>query len=171
VPAAAAAAIAPAGPNDPRKLTGVSASPGVALGKVAQVRRTAISVAAQGAGVERERAHLDAALERARQQITAQQAANFGGQRPAFWMRTSSCSPIRELIDLAVAGLAGGRSAAYAWREAYSSYAERLEALASALLRERAGDVRDVGGRVLAAAGRRDDRATRVCSRLHPDRR
>src|SRR5207302_351838 len=54
-----------------------------------------------------------------------------------------------ELIDLAVAGLAGGRSAGFAWREAYSRYAARLEALSSALLRERAGDVRDVGGRVL----------------------
>ena len=148
VPAAAAAPAIPAVPTDPRKLAGVSASPGVALGRVAQVRRTAIRVEEQGAGLERERAHLDAALARARQQISAQRAANSGAASRILDAHLELLSD-PELIDLAVAGLAGGRSAGYAWREAYSSYAARLEALASALLRERAGDVRDVGGRVL----------------------
>jgi len=147
-PMPAARAMGAAAPTDPRKLAGVSASPGVALGKVAQVRRTAISVAEQGAGVERERAHLDAALERARQQISGQQAANSGAASRILDAHLELLAD-PELIDLAVAGLAGGRSAGYAWREAYSSYAARLEALASPLLRERAGDVRDVGGRVL----------------------
>src|SRR5436190_1352177 len=146
--AAVAAAAIPAAPTDPRKLAGVSASPGVALGKVAQVRRTAISVAEQGAGLERERAHLDAALTRARQQISAQQAANSGAASRILDAHLELLAD-PELIDLAVAGLAGGRSAGFAWREAYSRYAARLEALASALLRERASDVRDVGGRVL----------------------
>src|SRR5438874_2191008 len=41
VPAAAAAPAIPAAPTDPRKLAGVSASPGVALGKVAQLRERA----------------------------------------------------------------------------------------------------------------------------------
>ena len=148
VPAAAAAASAPAGPTDPRKLTGMCASPGLALGKVAQVRRAVISVEEQGAGVERERAHLDAALARGRQQISVQKAVNSGAASRILDAHLELVAD-PELIDLAVAGLAGGRSAGYAWREAYSSYAERLEALASPLLRERAGDVRDVGGRVL----------------------
>jgi len=146
--AVAPAPIAPTGPTDPRKLAGVSASPGVALGKVAQVRRTAISVTEQGLGVERERAHLDAALARARQQISVQKAANSGAASRILDAHLELLAD-PELIDLAVAGLAGGRSAGYAWREAYSSYAARLEALASPLLRERAGDVRDVGVRVL----------------------
>jgi len=145
---AAAAAIAPAGPTDPRKLTGVCASPGLALGKVAQVRRAVINVEEQGAGVERERAHLDAALARGRQQISVQKAVNSGAASRILDAHLELLAD-PELIDLAVAGLAGGRSAGYAWREAYSSYAERLEALASPLLRERAGDVRDVGSRVL----------------------
>jgi phosphocarrier protein FPr/phosphocarrier protein len=148
VPAAAAAAIAPAGAVDPRRLAGVCASPGLALGKVAQVRRAVISVEEQGAGVERERAQLDAALARGRQQISVQKAVNSGAASRILDAHLELLAD-PELIDLAVAGLAGGRSAGYAWREAYSSYAERLEALASPLLRERAGDVRDVGGRVL----------------------
>src|SRR5439155_1109750 len=65
-------------PPDPRKLLGVSASPGLVLGKVAQLRRASIHVEERGAGIERERAHLDVALERARQQIEAQRAANIG---------------------------------------------------------------------------------------------
>ena len=147
-PMPAAHAMGAAAPTDPRKLAGASASPGVALGKVAQLRRTAIRVEEQGTGVERERAHLEAALARARQQISVQRAANSGAASRILDAHLELLAD-PELIDLAVAGLAGGRSAGYAWREAYSSYAARLEGLASALLRERAGDVRDVGGRVL----------------------
>ena len=143
-----APATVPARATDPRKLLGASASPGLALGKVAQLRRASIQVEERGAGVERERVHLDAALARARQQIEVQRAANTGAASKILDAHLELLAD-PELIDLAVAGLAGGRSAAFAWREAYSSYAARLESLASSLLRERAGDVRDVGGRVL----------------------
>ncbi len=78
VTAAPAAAEGPTRSTDPRKLLGVSASPGLVLGKVAQLRRASIHVEERGAGIERERAHLDVALERARQQIEAQRAANIG---------------------------------------------------------------------------------------------
>src|SRR5207302_1065153 len=149
VPAAAPApAEGPTRSTDPRKLLGVSASPGLVLGKVAQLRRASIHVEERGAGIERERAHLDVALERARQQIEAQRAADIGAASKILDAHLELLAD-PELIDLAVAGLADGRSGAYAWREAYSSYATRLESLASSLLRERAGDVRDVGGRVL----------------------
>src|SRR5437879_3329749 len=151
VPAAAPAPAPAEGPTrstDPRKLLGVSASPGLVLGKVAQLRRASIHVEERGAGIERERAHLDVALERARQQVEAPRAANSGAASKILDAHLELLAD-PELIDLAVAGLADGRSGAYAWREAYSSYATRLESLASSLLRERAGDVRDVGGRVL----------------------
>ena len=148
VTAAPAAAEGPTRSTDPRKFLGVSASPGLVLGKVAQLRRASIHVEERGAGIERERAHLDVALERARQQIEAQRAANIGAASKILDAHLELLAD-PELIDLAVAGLADGRSGAYAWREAYSSYATRLESLASSLLRERAGDVRDVGGRVL----------------------
>lgn len=143
-----AAAGAPARAGDPRKLSGVGASPGLALGKVAQLRRASIQVEERGGGLESERAHLEAALVRARQQIEVQRAANVGAASRILDAHLELLAD-PELIDLAVAGLSGERSAAYAWREAYSSYAARLESLESALLRERAGDVRDVGGRVL----------------------
>ncbi len=138
VPAAAAArAMGAAAPTDPRKLAGVSASPGVALGKVAQVRRTAISVAEQGAGVERERAHLDVALER----------------RPR---RGRACR--RAQCRVRVAG------GLFELRRAPRGARERAAARAR---RGRPGHRRPGAGPL----GRRDDRATPVCTRLHPDRR
>src|SRR5207302_1626225 len=137
VPAAAPApAAGPTRSTDPRKLLGVSASPGLVLGKVAQLRRASIHVEERGAGIERERAHLDVALERARQQIEAQRAADIGAASKILDAHLELLAD-PELIDLAVAGLADGRSGAYAWREAYSSYATRLESLASSLLRAR----------------------------------
>src|SRR5438477_578168 len=136
VPAAASApAEGPTRSTDPRKLLGVSASPGLVLGKVAQLRRASIHVEERGAGIERERAHLDVALERARQQIEAQRAANIGAASKILDAHLELLAD-PELIDLAVAGLADGRSGAYAWREAYSSYATRLESLEGFLLRE-----------------------------------
>src|SRR5438105_5094712 len=128
VPAAAPAPAPAEGPTrstDPRKLLGVSASPGLVLGKVAQLRRASIHVEERGAGIERERAHLDVALERARQQIEAQRAADIGAASKILDAHLELLAD-PELIDLAVAGLADGRSGAYAWREAYSSYATRL---------------------------------------------
>src|SRR5207253_1117325 len=49
---AAAPAEGPTRSTDPRKLLGVSASPGLVLGKVAQLRRASIHVAERGAGIE-----------------------------------------------------------------------------------------------------------------------
>jgi phosphocarrier protein FPr len=54
-----------------------------------------------------------------------------------------------EVLDRAAARVRAGDSAAHAWRQAYTSQAERLAALDSALLRGRATDLRDVGRRVL----------------------
>jgi multiphosphoryl transfer protein len=54
------------------------------------------------------------------------------------------------ILDPARAGIAGGRSAAAAWRDAARDAAAQMAALDDPLLRERAADVRDVGDRVLA---------------------
>jgi multiphosphoryl transfer protein len=148
-PAGAPAPAAPAARTEAGKFLGVPASPGLALGQAAQLRRATISVAERGAGSERERAHFEAARERARLQIEAQRAANSGAASKILDAHLELLAD-PELIDLAVAGVSAGQSAGYAWREAFSSYAARLAALASPLLRERAADVRDVGARVLA---------------------
>ena len=55
-----------------------------------------------------------------------------------------------ELLEQARALISQGKSAAFAWKEAFNGGAARLSALNSPLLRERANDLRDVGRRVLA---------------------
>jgi len=59
-----------------------------------------------GRGVERERAHLDAALARGRQQISVQKAVNSGAASRILDAHLELLAD-PELIDLAVAGLAG----------------------------------------------------------------
>jgi phosphocarrier protein FPr/phosphocarrier protein len=55
-----------------------------------------------------------------------------------------------DLVEPTEIALARGKSAAFAWQQAYMGHAARLERLDNPLLRERAADVRDVGQRLLA---------------------
>ena len=50
---------------------------------------------------------------------------------------------------LATSAIDKGKSAAYAWRRAYDSFADQLAGLSNEILAGRANDVRDVGQRVL----------------------
>jgi multiphosphoryl transfer protein len=54
---------------------------------------------------------------------------------------------LREIVDSAIAK---GKSAAFGWKQAVTTHADRLAALRNALLAQRANDLRDVGLRVLA---------------------
>ncbi|HSO83884.1 phosphoenolpyruvate--protein phosphotransferase, partial [Thiocapsa sp.] len=55
-----------------------------------------------------------------------------------------------DLIEIAESAIAKGKSAAFAWQQAYRTHAERLAALRNPLLAGRANDLEDVGRRVLA---------------------
>jgi len=136
------------------EMVGVSASPGLAVGKIVQYRQQALEVAEQGAGPEQERAAFDSALRGARNQIeTLKQQINAdAGNRNRVEILTAHQELLDDpgLIDLAIAGVSQGKSAGFAWRAAFTQYAAQLENLDNALLRERANDVRDVGRRVLA---------------------
>ena len=54
-----------------------------------------------------------------------------------------------DLIDIATSAIAKGKSAAFAWKNAVKTHAERLASLRNQLLAQRANDLRDVGERVL----------------------
>jgi phosphocarrier protein FPr/phosphocarrier protein len=146
----AASMTPPAVRTDVRLLRGVAASPGLAVGRIVQLVREAIEVEERGAGLERERERLNAALAEGRAQIGALKAAVGANSKGQILDAHLELLADPELIDAAIAGLAVGRSAAYVWRETYTRYAERLKQLDSALLRERANDVHDIGRRVLA---------------------
>jgi phosphoenolpyruvate-protein phosphotransferase len=135
------------------ELAGVSASPGLAVGRVVQYRQTVIDVAETGDTPARERSKLDAALHEARAQIDLLKGTLADPARSQILEAHQELLDDPDLLDLAIAGLGRGQSAGFAWRAAFSQYADRLEALAgdqNALLRERGNDIRDVGRRVLA---------------------
>ncbi|MEW9582518.1 phosphoenolpyruvate--protein phosphotransferase [Paraburkholderia sp. DGU8] len=140
----------PTAVTDPDQFTGVSASPGLAVGKIAQYRPQVIEVAEAGESPQRERAQLESARHQARQQIEGLKATLVDASKAQILAAHLELLDDPDLNDMAIAGISEGKSAGFAWREAFQKQARTLEALQSPLLRERAGDIRDVGRRVLA---------------------
>ncbi|MCX9158392.1 phosphoenolpyruvate--protein phosphotransferase [Niveibacterium sp. 24ML] len=149
-PAPKAAAPTRAVTSDADELGGVSASPGLAVGRIAQYRQQVIDVAEKGESPQRERARLDAALHDSRGAIEALKANLSDPSKAQILDAHIELLEDPDLVNLAIEGVSAGKSAGFAWREAFTRYAAQLEGLDNALLRERANDIRDVGRRVLA---------------------
>jgi phosphoenolpyruvate-protein phosphotransferase len=149
--------------EDPNVLIGVAASPGLGVGKVLRVIHEDIEVKEDSADGHKERRLLNEALDHAmvqletletrlRQDADADKAAIFAAHREILR------DP--DLLDIASSAIDKGRSAAFAWRRAYTTYADRLAGSKNELLAQRATDVRDVGQRVLEeVTGQRREKA------------
>ncbi len=138
--------------DDPNLLIGVSASPGLAVGKVFRLRREEIQVEEEGGDPHKERRRLDDALDMAKVQLEALQAQLHGQADPAKAAIFAAHQELLEdpdMMDIAESAITKGKSAAFAWQRAYTTHAERLAQLRNALLAGRANDLRDVGRRVL----------------------
>ena len=138
-------------PDDPNVLAGVSASPGIAVGNVVQVRHEQLRVVENANDVRAERQALDTALEHAKAELDAlhgrlQKKAPAARQR--FSPRIASCSTI-DLLKIAGDAVSHGKTAAFGWQLAFTRHADRLASLKNELLAARANDLRDVGRRVL----------------------
>jgi phosphoenolpyruvate-protein phosphotransferase len=138
--------------EDPNLLIGVAASPGLGVGNVLRVLHEDIEVREDAGDPHKERRLLNDALDRAlvqlenlenrlRQDAAPDKAAIFAAHREILR------DP--DLLDIASSAIDKGKSAAFAWRRAYTTYADRLAGLKNELLAERAIDVRDAGQRVL----------------------
>jgi phosphoenolpyruvate-protein phosphotransferase len=139
--------------EDPNVLLGVAASPGLAVGEIFQVRHAEIAVTEEGEGVDDERRHLSAAIETAKGQlgaIRAQLHAKSDAAKAAIFAAHEELVSDPDLLEIAESAISKGKSAAFAWRAAVNTHANRLAALRNELLAQRANDVRDVGRRVLA---------------------
>ena len=133
-------------------LRGVAASPGVAVGRVFHVRHDDAVVEERGADPEQEQRALDAAIAAAHLQLEALQqrlAVEADADRAAIFGAHQELLEDPEVLERAAAHVRSGASAAHAWRQAYTSQAERLQGLDNALLRGRATDLRDIGRRVM----------------------
>jgi phosphocarrier protein FPr len=139
--------------TDPNVLVGASASSGLAVGKVFQLRRQEIAVTEAGAGVDLERRQLESALATAHAQLAALRAqlhAKRDAAKAAIFAAHEELLADPDLLEIAESAIAKGKSAAFAWKKAFSTHAERLASMKNQLLAQRANDLRDVGLRVIA---------------------
>lgn len=154
VQAPAEAGSAPPAPRsaDPNVIIGVAASPGLGVGKVVRVFREDIDVKEDAADPHKERRILNEAIDRAMVQLeTLENRLRKDADEDKAGIFAAHREILRDpdLLDIASSTIDKGRSAAFAWRRAYTTYADRLAGLRNELLAQRATDVRDVGQRVL----------------------
>ncbi len=133
--------------DKPGEASGVTASPGLALGTLVHFRGEAFDIAQEGIGPGVEHFRLTVALEHAVQQMT------HGSAGPSEQVHILAAH--RELIQdpelqsAAFESIKLGSSAAYAWQQAFLSQSAILSQLPNPALRDRAVDIRDAGQRVL----------------------
>ncbi|MGV1009755.1 MAG: phosphoenolpyruvate--protein phosphotransferase [Dermatophilaceae bacterium] len=138
--------------EDPNVLLGVAASPGLGVGTVVQIRHEDLEVTEESNDRHRERRRLNDAIDRSMVQLEALEdrlTNQADADKAAIFAAHREILRDPELLDLAMSGIDKGKTAAYAWRRAYQSYADGLAGLKSEVLAGRAVDVRDVGQRVL----------------------
>jgi phosphocarrier protein FPr len=149
--------------EDPNVLTGVAASPGLGVGTVYQHRRAEIMVEEDASDRHYERRQLNVALDRAALDLNALENNLLGESEPdkaAIFTAHRELLEDPDLLDLANSAIDKGKTAAFAWRGAYTTYAARLAKLHNEILAGRAVDVRDVGQRVLEElTGQRAEKA------------
>jgi phosphocarrier protein FPr len=133
-------------------MRGVGASPGIAMGRVFQLRHQEAVIEERAADANHERRELDSAIASAHLQLETlrtRMAAEADNDRAAIFGAHQELLEDPELLDEAAKHIRNGASAAYAWRAAYTAQAERLFALKNKLFAGRAADMKDVGRRVL----------------------
>ncbi|WP_437654487.1 phosphoenolpyruvate--protein phosphotransferase [Sorangium sp. So ce1182] len=151
-PAAPSPAPAPraATADDARRLHGVSAAPGLAIGPVCKIDPLAAPVEERGLDTEVELARLHRALTHTRHELKQLVAASGKRVEQAqIFSAHLSMLDDPEVITRTEVAIVEGKSAPFAWREAVMSSYRELARQWNPLLAARANDVRDVGGRAL----------------------
>lgn len=138
--------------GDSRSLHGVGASPGVAIGQIFQLRHQDEVIEERALDPNQARRELDAAIASAHLQLETlrtRMAQEADSDRAAIFGAHQELLEDPEVLDEAATQIRNGASAAFAWRTAYTSQANRLFGLKNKLLAARAADMKDVGRRVL----------------------
>ena len=138
--------------DDPNLLNGVAASFGLAVGKVFQLRRQEIRVVETGSDPREEQRQLEGAIAKGKNQLEALRTKlqeQSDADKAAIFEAHEELLDDPDLHSIANSLISQGKSAAFAWREAVETHARLLESLKKELFVARAGDLRDVGKRVL----------------------
>ncbi|SFN88029.1 phosphocarrier protein FPr [Cohaesibacter marisflavi] len=134
-------------------IAGISASPGIALGPICQLKRGRIVVSEKAEGSsDEESARLDQALATAKAELTVlhdDMLAKQGAAKAAIFKAQGEFLEDPELLGKAREGIAAGASAGWAWKQSFEDHAEALAAMQDEILAARALDLRDVGRRLL----------------------
>ncbi len=152
---AASPAAAPPPPEPGTVLTGVAASPGVAVAAARLLRgrakpppdRSPEAPAEERQRLERGIASAREAISEDRQAVSARAGDAEGDIFSAHLALLDDAA----MLEPARSAIAAGATAERAWHDAAAAVAERYRALDQPLLRERAVDVLDVGRRVVGA--------------------
>ena len=153
-PGAAPAGASVAGASS-KALKGVVASRGLGVGTAFQFARAAIDVAEEGAGVTRESAELDRALESVRVDLTNSVSSGSNAAREIAEAHLGLVDD-PDLIAGARSLIHRGKSAGYAWRGVLREGINALRALNDTRMAERADDLLDLESRVLSALSGRE---------------
>jgi phosphocarrier protein FPr/phosphocarrier protein len=129
-------------------LPGVIASPGVAVGHAVWLASQEIKVQQAGGGVSYEAAQLDRAKAQVRARLEAARAGASGTAREIVTAHLELLDD-PELTERALAVIAEGASAAYAWRQAIRGSIVELQALGDPRMAERVDDLLDLERQVL----------------------
>lgn len=127
-------------------IVGIGASPGLAIGRVHQIRSQSYTIVeASKIRVSEENARLAMALRRAEDELKSlsTQSAIFAAHRELL--------EDPEILEMTQVLLGEGKTAEFAWNKVITEHAERLAHLNNELMKNRANDLRDVGDRVLRA--------------------
>lgn len=138
--------------EDPNLLLGATASPGLAVGNVFQVRHQDVEVVAGADDPQAEIIRLDEAMDKARRQLEALQVQLHGqadANKAAIFAAHQEVLDDPELLGQVRSAILKGKSAAFSWQETVNAQAESLARMNNALLAARAADLRDIGQRVL----------------------
>lgn len=133
-------------------LRGIPAAPGIAVAPLYQFRRAEIAIPETAAAPADEQVCLQRAIDAARGQLAALRAEvleRAGASEAAIFDAHLEILDDPDLLEPVLAEVNAGRSAAQAWQMTIEAKAALLAGLKDTLLAARAGDVHDVGYRVL----------------------
>lgn len=138
--------------NNSDVIVGVPAAQGLAVGFIYQIHHHEIEVPEFAENPKEELQSLSVALGEAKMQLQAlkdkldlQSKSNQG----SIFAAHQELLDDPDLVEFTRNEINQGKSAAFAWKKAYTTNADRLAALSNELLAARANDIKDIGRRVL----------------------
>ena len=142
----------PTDPDSDSLIHGTPASPGIAVGRIYQMKRRQYEVPENGQGQRQETEALEKAIKRAQSELEfleVNMRAKADPNKAGIFAAHREILEDPDLVEQAYALISQGKSAAYSWQQSYTGQAEHLSKLSHQLMAARATDVRDVGERVL----------------------